>query len=94
MMEFTFVQTVSKAEVKRRAELLEAQAGFLPWFDWTDFVDKVQDELVGEFKCDARRLNLRAHRIEKDQSAPALEVRFICSFANEIDMVVFKVAVA
>ncbi|MCG7391971.1 hypothetical protein MHY87_03525 [Microvirga sp. ACRRW] len=93
ILPFTFVKTPREAEIERRARRLEAQAGFLPWSDWTDFIDEAQDELLDGLRSRARRLNLRDHKIEKDRSAPAGEVRFICSFISDIDMVHFKIAV-
>jgi hypothetical protein len=94
ILPFSFVHTVREPEVRRRAERLEAQAGYLPWHDWTDYVDQVRNELIEEFDAEAERLNMREHRIEKDQSASGHDARFICSFTSETDMVVLKTAIA
>jgi hypothetical protein len=77
---------------KRRAEKLEAQAGSHPWYDWTDFRDEAEWELLDELQQVASRLNMRAHRIERAQ-AFGDGTAIICTLESEPDMVVFKVGV-
>jgi hypothetical protein len=93
MLPFSFTHVLPKAEMKRRAERLEAQAGFLPWFDWLDFVDDAGAELLEELRGAAKRLNMREHEIERDRSSAADGMAVTCSFINETDMVVFRLAI-
>jgi hypothetical protein len=89
MLPFSFIHVVPEAVIKRRAEKLEAQAGGLPWYDWTDFRDDAERVLLDELEQGAVRLNMRAHRIEKASVFGGTAI--ICSFESETEMVVFKV---
>jgi hypothetical protein len=87
---FSFTHVVPEAVIKRRAEKLEAQAGGLPWYDWTDFRDDAERVLLDELEQVAVRLNMRAHRIERAPDSGS-GTAIICFFESETDMVVFKV---
>jgi hypothetical protein len=93
VLPFAFTHVVPKAEMKRRAERLEAQAGFLPWLDWSDFLDQAETELLKELRRTAKRLNIRQHEIERDGSSAADGMAVKCSFINETDLVFFKLAI-
>ena len=93
MLPFSFTHTVPKAEVRKRAERFEAEAGFLPWYDWTDFVDDAGAELLEELRSEAKRLDIREHEIRLDGFAAADGTRFTCSFINETDRMLFRLAV-
>ena len=91
MLPFSFTHIVPEREIKRRAERLEVQAGYLPWFDWTDFRDDAEAELLDELRETGVQLNLREHQIEKVRAdGDGTWIR--CSFVSETEMVVFKVA--
>jgi hypothetical protein len=93
VLPFAFTHVVPTAEMKRRAERLEVQAGFLPWLDWTDFLDDAETELLEELRDYPKRLNMREHQIEEDRTFETSGMRIICSFANETDMVVFRAVI-
>jgi hypothetical protein len=93
MLPFSFTHVLPEAEMKRRAEKLETQAGFLPWFDWLDFVDDAGAELLEELRGVAKRLNMREHEIERDRPSAADGMAVTCSFITETDMVVFRLAI-
>jgi hypothetical protein len=46
MLPFSFIRDVAEVVIKRRAEKLEAQAGSHPWYDWMDFRDEAEWELL------------------------------------------------
>jgi hypothetical protein len=93
ILPFAFTHVVSQAEMKRRAERLEAEAGSLPWLDWTDFLDRAEIEILEDFRCVARRNNMREHKVERDWSKLTLGLPVTCSFINETDMVVFRTGI-
>ena len=91
MLPFSFTHLIREVEIRRRAERLEVQAGYLPWFDWTDFHDDAEAELLDELREVGVQLNLREHQIEKVQTdGNGTGIR--CSFVSETEMVLFKVA--
>jgi hypothetical protein len=93
MLPFSFTYIVPEAEVRTGAERFEAQAGSLPWFDWLDFCDDAGAELLEELRGEAKRLNMREHEFERDWSVPIDGMRITCSFINETEMVVFRLAI-
>jgi hypothetical protein len=92
MVPFSFTHIVPEREIRRRAECLEVQAGYLPWFDWTDFRDNAEAELVDDLREIGPQLNLRAHHIERVRPDDGNDTWIRCSFVSETEMVVFKVA--
>ena len=94
MLPFSFTHLVPEAEIKKRAERFEAQAGSLPWLDWLDFRDEAEAELLEEYRGEAKRLNMREHAIVRDCSHAADPMQVTCSFMSEVDMVVFRLAIS
>ena len=91
MLPFSFTHIVPEREIRRRAERLEVQAGYLPWFDWTDFREAAEAELLDELQEIGVRVTFREHQIEK-VAAERDGTGIRCSFVSETEMVVFKVA--
>ena len=90
MLPFSFTHIVPEREIRRRAEHLEVQAGYLPWFDWTDFRDDAEAELLDELREVGVQLNFREYQIERAPADGDTGIR--CSFVSETEMVLFKVA--
>ena len=90
MLPFSFTHLAPEREIRRRAERLEVRAGYLPWFDWTDFRDDAEAELLNGLCETGVRMNFREHQIEKVQ-ADGTSTGIRCSFVSETEMVVFKV---
>ena len=93
MLPFSFTYTVSPTEVRQRAERLEAEAGFLPWYDWSGFIDDAGAELLEELRREGKRLDIREHEIKLDGFVAADGMQFTCSFISETDRVLFRLAV-
>jgi hypothetical protein len=88
MLLFTFTHVVREAEIRTRAERLEVQAGNLPWFDWTDFREDAEAELLRGLRETGVRLNLREHQLDKIEVADGNGTWIRCSFVSETEMVV------
>jgi hypothetical protein len=58
-------------------------------YDWTDFRDDAEAELLDELGGTGVQVNFRQHQIEEVQ-ADGDGTGITCSFASEAEMVVFK----